>query len=96
MVAYEVRLDSGTSYIDANLGTVLNPVAADSYGVEGVDDDGYKNADYKDGDYENDHHDNKHKSNKHSKRQHDDKDYNDNERLIATNYKPHDGDDYDD
>lgn len=96
MVAYEVRLDSGTSYIDANLGTVLNPVAADSYGVEGVDDDGYKNADYKDGDYENDHHDNKHKSNKHSKRQHDDKDYNNNERLIATNYKPHDGDDYDD
>ena len=99
IVAYEVRLDSGISYVDANLGTVLNPVTTDSYGVKDLDDDNFKYADYKDADYKKDSHDDddeKHKSNKHSKRKHHDKDYNDNERLIATNYKPHDEGDYDD
>lgn len=55
-VAYEVLLDSGTAYIDANLGTTLNPVATDNYPVEGFDgfDD---DDDYDDDDDEEDSHD---------------------------------------
>ena len=37
--AYEVLLDSGATYIDANLGTVLNPVATNNDYVEDDDDD---------------------------------------------------------
>lgn len=55
-VAYEVRLDNGTTYIDANLGAVLNPVATNNCYVEDYDEDD----------------DDKHKDEKHSKRKHDD------------------------
>lgn len=89
-VAYEVRLDNGTTYIDANLGAVLNPVASNNYYVEGYDDD---DDDYKSDGYKDD--DDKHKDEKHSKRKHDDDDYKDNERLIATSYQQHDEDDFD-
>ncbi|WP_350562206.1 hypothetical protein [Psychrobacter sp. CAL346-MNA-CIBAN-0220] len=86
-VAYEVRLDSGTTYIDANLGTILNPVANYNYRVEGFDDD----------DYKDDHHDDdKHKEDKHSSKKHDDKRYKEKGRLIATSYQQHDEDEYDD
>jgi len=86
-VAYEVRLDSGTTYIDANLGAILNPVATDNYRVEGFDDD----------DYKDDHHDDdKHKEDKHSSKKHDDKRYKEKGRLIATSYQQHDEDEYDD
>lgn len=50
-VAYEVLLDSGATYIDANIGAILNPVASNDYYV---DDDDY-----------NDKHNDKHKSDKH-------------------------------
>ena len=77
-VAYEVLLDSGPAYIDANLGVVLNPVATNSYGVEGFDDDDY--------DDDND------KDKKHGNKKHDDDDYKDNGRLIATSYQQYDND----
>ncbi|AAZ19925.1 hypothetical protein Psyc_2078 [Psychrobacter arcticus 273-4] len=38
-VAYEVLLNSGTTYIDANVGTILNPVATNGYRAERFDDD---------------------------------------------------------
>lgn len=38
-VAYEVLLDSGATYIDASLGTVLNPVVTNDYRAERFDDD---------------------------------------------------------
>jgi hypothetical protein len=54
-VAYEVLLDSGTAYIDANLGNVLNPVATNNYRIEGFDgfDDDDDDYDY-DYDYNDD------------------------------------------
>lgn len=91
-VAYEVRLDSATSYIDANLGTVLNPVATDDYRADSFDDDDYDDDDYKDKDGDND----KYKSKRHSKKKHHDEDHKDNGRLIATGYQQHDEDGYDD
>lgn len=79
--AYEVLLDSGTTYIDANLGAVLNPVAssvvASDYRAEGFDEDDHDD-DYKDKD-----------------KHHDDKRYKQSERLIATSYQQHDEDSYD-
>ena len=36
--AYEVLLDSGTIYVDANLGAILNPVATNNVYVENDDD----------------------------------------------------------
>lgn len=86
-VAYEVLLDSGPSYIDANLGAVLNPVASD-YRAEGFDDN------YDDDKYDKD--DDKYRSKEHGKKKHDDDDYKDNGRLIATSYQQHDEDEYDD
>ena len=41
-VAYEVLLDSGATYIDASVGTVLNPVATNDYRAERFDDDDYE------------------------------------------------------
>ena len=87
-VAYEVLLDSGTAYIDANLGTVLNPVASDNYLTDGFDDDD---------NYEDD--DDHYKSEKHGKKKRDDDDYyKDNRRLIAMSYEQYDDnkDSYDD
>ena len=89
-VAYEVRLDTNTTYIDANLGSILNPVNTsaafvnDDYSdYDDDDDDKYE-------DHDNDeveHHNKKHK----------DKYDKESERLIATSYK-HDSDEdnYDD
>ena len=88
--AYEVLLDSGTTYVDANLGAILNPVAisvvSNDYRAEGYDDD----------DHDDDKHADKHKDNKHRSKKHDDKRYKDSERLIATSYQQHDEDSYDD
>ena len=89
--AYEVLLDSGTTYIDANLGAVLNPVSSSvvtsDYRAEGFDEDD---------DHDDDKHADKHKDNKHRSKKHDDKRYKDSERLIATSYQQHDEDSYDD
>lgn len=89
--AYEVLLDSGATYIDANLGAVLNPVASSvvtsDYHAEGYDDDDHDD-DYKDKDK---HHD----DDKHRSKKHDDKRYKDSERLIATSYQQHDEDSFD-
>ncbi|MDN5565960.1 MAG: PepSY domain-containing protein [Psychrobacter sp.] len=82
-VAYEVLLDSGTAYIDANLGTVLNPVATNNYRADGFDDD-------YDDDYEDD--DDHYRSEKHGNKKHDDDYYKNNERLIATSYEQYDDD----
>ena len=85
-VAYEVLLDSGATYIDASLGTVLNPVATNDYRAERFDDD----------DYEDKHHDDdKRKEDKHRKA-HDKKYYKENDRLIAMSYQQHDEEEYDD
>ena len=88
--AYEVLLDSGTTYVDANLGAILNPVASSvvssDYHAEGYDDD--HDDDYKDKDKH--HNDDKHRSKKH-----DDKRYKESERLIATSYQQHDADGFD-
>ena len=88
--AYEVLLDSGTTYIDANLGAVLNSVASSvvgsDYRAEGYDDD--HDDDYKDKDK---HHD----DDKHRSKKHDDKRYKESERLIATSYQQHDEDGFD-
>jgi len=66
-VAYEVLLDSGTTYIDASVGTVLNPALGNDYRVDGFDKD--------DDDYDDDddrHHDeDNHKKHKH--KSHDEK-----------------------
>ena len=89
--AYEVLLDSGTTYIDANLGAILNPVArsvvGSDYRAEGYDDDDHDD-DYKDKDK---HHD----DDKHRSKKHDDKRYKENERLIATSYQQNDEDGFD-
>ena len=93
-VAYEVRLDTNTTYIDANLGSILNPVNTsgaliDSDYSDYDDDDKHKD---KYEDHDND-------EAKHHKKKHKDKDKYDkeSERLIATSYKhDNDEDDYDD
>ena len=91
--AYEVLLDSGATYIDANLGAVLNPVSSSvvtsDYRAEGFDEDD-------DHDDDKDKHADKHKDDKHRSKKHDDKRYKDSERLIATSYQQHDEDSYDD
>ena len=88
--AYEVLLDSGTTYIDTNLGAVLNSVASSvvgsDYRAESYDDD--HDDDYKDKDK---HHD----DDKHRSKKHDDKRYKESERLIATSYQQHDEDGFD-
>lgn len=85
-VAYEVLLDSGATYIDASVGTVLNLVATNDYRAERFDDD----------DYEDKHHDDdKRKEDKHRKA-HDKKYYKENDRLIAMSYQQHDEEEYDD
>lgn len=85
-VAYEVLLDSGPSYVDANLGAVLNPVASSvftsDYRTEGFDDDDYKDKHHGDDKYRN--------------KKHDDKRYKESGRLIAKSYQQHDEDEYDD
>ena len=86
--AYEVLLGSGTTYIDANLGTVLNPVVTSDYRAEGYDDDDHDDDDYKDKDK---HHD----DDKHRSKKHDDKRYKESGRLIATSYQQHDKDGFD-
>ena len=90
--AYEVLLDSGATYIDANLGAVLNPVSSSvvtsDYRAEGFDEDD-------DHDDDKDKHADKHKDDKHRSKKHDDKRYKDSERLIATSYQQHDEDGYD-
>ena len=93
-VAYEVLLDSGATYIDASVGTVLNPVTTNDYRAERFDDDDY------DDDYEDKHHDDNydgddHKEDKHRKA-HDKKYYKENDRLIAMSYQQHDEEEYDD
>ena len=95
--AYEVLLDSGATYIDANLGSILNPVSSSvvtsDYRAEGFDED---DDDDKDKHHDDDKHADKHKDDKHRSKKHDDKRYKDSERLIATSYQQHDEDSYDD
>ena len=88
--AYEVLLDNGTTYIDANFGAILNPVATSNDYVESYDYD----------DDDDDHKD-KHHDDKHDKKKHHDKYDKKNSRLIATSYQQYDedgfdGDSYDD
>ena len=96
--AYEVLLDSGATYVDANLGAILNPVSSSvvtsDYRAEGFyeDDD---HDDDKDKHHDDDKHADKHKDDKHRSKKHDDKRYKDSERLIATSYQQHDEDGYD-
>ena len=88
-VAYEVLLDNSATYIDANLGTVLNPVATNNYRVETV----YK--DYDDDDQDEHHDDDRDEGEKAGKYR--DEDYKKNGHLIATSYKHHEEEgDYDD
>ncbi|MEZ7502418.1 PepSY domain-containing protein [Psychrobacter sp. Arc29] len=88
-VAYEVLLDNSATYIDANLGTVLNPVATNNYRVETV----YK--DYDDDDQDEHHDDDGDEGEKAGKYR--DEDYKKNGYLIATSYKHHEEEgDYDD
>ena len=87
--AYEVLLDSGATYIDANLGAVLNPIVTNNNYVESDDHD------YKDKHHDDDKHANKHKADKHHSNKHDDKRYKESERLIATSYQQHDEDGFD-
>ncbi len=82
--AYEVLLDSGATYIDANLGTVLNPVATNNDYVENDDHDS------KDKHHDDDEYGDKHKDDKHDSKKHDDKRYKESGRLIATSYQQHD------
>ena len=96
--AYEVLLDSGATYIDANLGSILNPVSSSvvtsDYRAEGFyeDDD---HDDDKDKHHDDDKHADKHKDDKHRSKKHDDKRYKDSERLIATSYQQHHEDGFD-
>lgn len=64
-VAYEVLLDSGTTYIDARVGTVLNPALGNDYRVDNFDKDD-------DDDYDDRHHDEAHHK-KHKHKSHDEK-----------------------
>ena len=82
-VAYEVLLDSGATYIDANLGAILNPVASNDYYA---DDDDSK---------DKHHDDDKHKSDEHHSKKHDDKHDKESGRLITTSYQLRDGDGFD-
>ena len=90
--AYEVLLDSGATYIDANLGAILNPVSSSvvtsDYRAEGFDED-------HDDDDDDDKHADEHKDDKHGSKKHDDKRYKESERLIATSYQQHDKDEFD-
>ena len=96
--AYEVLLDSGATYVDANLGAILNPVSSSvvtsDYRAEGFyeDDD---HDDDKDKHHDDDKHADKHKDDKHRSKKHDDKRYKDSERLIATSYQQHHEDGFD-
>lgn len=85
-VAYEVLLDSGATYIDASVGTVLNPVATNDYRAERFDDD----------DYEDKHHDDDERKEDKHRKAHDKKYYKENDRLIAMSYQQHDEEEYDD
>lgn len=88
-VAYEVRLDTNTTYIDANLGSILNPISTSG---DLIDSDYYDDDDDEDK-YED--HDND--DAEHHKKKHKDKYDKESERLIATSYKhDNDEDDYDD
>ena len=87
--AYEVLLDSGATYIDANLGAVLNPIVTNNDYVENDDHDS------KDKHHDDDKHADKHKADKHHSKKHDDKRYKESGRLIATSYQPHDEDGFD-
>ena len=82
--AYEVLLDSGATYIDANLGAVLNPVVTNNDYVENDDHDS------KDKHHDDDEHGDKHKADKHDSKKYDDKRYKESGRLIATSYQQHD------
>ena len=86
--AYEVLLDSGTTYIDANLGTVLNPVVTNNDYVENDDHDSKDK-------HHDDEYGDKHKDDKHDSKKHDDKRYKESGRLIATSYQQHDKDGFD-
>ena len=81
--AYEVLLDSGATYIDANLGAVLNPIVTNNDYVENDDHDS------------KDKHADKHRADKRHSKKHDDKRYKESERLIATSYQQHDEDGFD-
>lgn len=90
-VAYEVRLDTNTTYIDANLGSILNPVNTSAAFVN----DDY--SDYDDDDDEDKYEDHDNDDAEHHKKKHKDKYDKESERLIATSYKhDNDEDDYDD
>lgn len=89
--AYEVLFDSGTTYIDANFGAILNPVATNNDYVESYD---YDDDDYDDDDDDDDHKD-KHHDDKHDKKKHHDKYDKKNSRLIATSYQQYDEDGFD-
>ena len=91
-VAYEVRLDTNTTYIDANLGSILNPVNTSGALIDSDYSD-YDDDDDDEDKYED--HDNDEA--KHHKKKHKDKYDKESERLIATSYKhDNDEDDYDD
>lgn len=81
--AYEVLFDSGTTYIDANFGAILNPVATSNDYVESYDYD------------DDDDHKDKHHDDKHDKKKHHDKYDKKNSRLIATSYQQYDEDGFD-
>jgi hypothetical protein len=88
-VAYEVLLDNSATYIDANLGTVLNPVATNNYRVENFYED------YDEDDRDEHHDDDRDENEKVGKYR--DEDYKKSDHLIATSYKHHEEeDDYDD
>jgi hypothetical protein len=90
-VAYEVRLDTNTTYIDANLGSILNPVNTSGALI----DSDY--SDYDDDDDEDKYEDHDNDEAKYHKKKHKDKYDKESERLIATSYKhDNDEDDYDD
>ncbi|WP_413500412.1 PepSY domain-containing protein [Psychrobacter maritimus] len=87
-VAYEVRLDTNTTYIDASLGSILNPVNTSGALID---------SDYSDYDDEDKYEDHDNDDAKHHKKKHKDKYDKESERLIATSYQhDKDEDDYDD
>ena len=89
-VAYEVRLDTNTTYIDASLGSILNPISTSAAFVN----DDYSDYDDEDEDKYEDH-DNDEVE--HHNKKHKDKYDKESERLIATSYKhDNDEDNYDD
>ena len=92
--AYEVLLDSGATYIDANLGAVLNPVVTNNDYVENDDHDS-KDKYHDDDEHGDKHKADKHKDDKHDSKKHDDERYKESGRLIATSYQQHDKDGFD-